>query len=173
MAGKGPPPKESSRRQRRNKTATPVAAPRTSRRRGSIPGLPIRPCFCLERKRKPKSGVCRTCKGTQVIVWHNMTAIWWRHLWTSPFASNYLEMDQQPLINLAELQDTVNWDPHNMKAQTELRLQRNYFGLTPLSRRSLQWEVVPEPHDPTGDAPPPPADEPSNILDFLSARKQA
>jgi len=122
--------------------------------------------------RKPKSGTCRLCKGSQVDAWHNMTAIWWRHLWTSPFAVNYLEMDQQALINLAELQDVVNWNPRDMKAQTELRLQRNYFGLTPLSRRSLQWEIVPDSPDPTGDAPPP-GDEPSNILEFLSPRKQA
>lgn len=171
MAGKGPPPKESSRRVRRNKAATPARAPRTARRRGSIPGLPIRPCFCVERK--PKSGVCRECKGTKILAWHNLTVIWWRQVWTSPFASNYLEMDQQALINIAELQDAVNWNARDMKAQTELRLQRNAFGLTPLSRRGLQWEIVPEDPDTTGDAPPPPGDESSNILEFLSPRKQA
>ena len=118
----GPVPKPAALRQRRNKAATASKlAPEARRRRA--PSLP-------ERK---------TAEGNPVL-WHAMTRAWWRAVWRSPMAEEYLDADIHALYRLAVLVDMF-WHEPTKELAAELRLEQQCFGLTPIDRRRLQWEV--------------------------------
>ena len=72
--------------------------------------------------------------------WKAMTISWWNDVWTSPMASEDLTADKHGLYVLAELIDQYWRDPKPSTA-AEIRLQRQCFGLTPIDRRRLQWEI--------------------------------
>jgi hypothetical protein len=116
----GPTPKPASARQRRNKTATAAQLETTE------PVLTEAP----ELGRHPTGG-----------EWHARTLEFWREVWDSPMADEYLLADRDGLFQLATLVDQFWWDPSAKRAQ-EIRLQRQCFGLTPIDRRRLQWEIV-------------------------------
>lgn len=125
----GPTPKDPSLRQRRNKTAT--AATLQLVKDGdevSIPELPV-----------------RTDDDGAVIAWHPMALDLWEEVWTSPMAAEYLDADVPGLFILAALTDSF-WKglEHGRVGKdlaAEIRLQRVDYGLTPIARRRLQWEV--------------------------------
>lgn len=77
-------------------------------------------------------------------AWHWQTESWWRDIWASPMAPEYHESDRHGLYVLAGLVDDF-WLAETAKERTalaaEIRLQRQNFGLTPLDRRRLQWEI--------------------------------
>ena len=76
--------------------------------------------------------------------WHPATKAWWRDVWASPMAPEYDTSDRHGLFLLAVLVDRF-WraeDPAEQRAlSAEIRLQRQCFGLTPIDRRRLQWEI--------------------------------
>ncbi len=72
--------------------------------------------------------------------WHPLTIAWWRDTWHSPMAAEFLESDIHGLYLLAELVDQF-WTEPTKELAAEIRLQRQCFGLTPIDRRRLQWEV--------------------------------
>jgi len=72
--------------------------------------------------------------------WHSLTIHWWRDIWASPMAPEFHESDVHGLFLLAALVDLFWWSPSKELA-AEIRLQRQSFGLTPLDRRRLQWEI--------------------------------
>ncbi|WP_430593879.1 hypothetical protein [Isoptericola sp. QY 916] len=117
MAGMGPAPKPASTRARRNKTATRA----TLKADASIiaPELPDND-------------------------WHPMVLEWWRDLWASPMAPEYDDADRHGLFELAMLRDDF-WKAATLYdrkiAATEIRLQDQRFGLSPIDRRRLQWEI--------------------------------
>lgn len=117
MAGNGPAPKDPSLRARRNKAstkATLVANPNIT-----VPDLP----------------------GDE---WHAATRLWWLDLWRSPMAPEYDESDLHGLFMLAALVNDF-WSAETARERaalsSEIRLQRACFGLTPIDRRRLQWEI--------------------------------
>ena len=55
-------------------------------------------------------------------------------------ASEYLDADIHSLYILADLIDRY-WRKPTPALAAEIRLQRQCFGLTPIDRRRLQWEV--------------------------------
>jgi hypothetical protein len=121
MAGMGPPPKPSHLRQRRNKVAgarTLSLAPELEKR--ERPELPPKP------------------KGA--VPWHPQTLRFWREVWASPMADEYLDSDIPGLEILADLVDRYWYGDAGLAA--EIRLQRQCFGLTSLDRRRLQWEIA-------------------------------
>jgi hypothetical protein len=73
-------------------------------------------------------------------VWHPMTVAWWGDVWGSPMSAEYDTSDRNGLYLLAVLVDAFWCDPSKELA-AEIRLQRQCFGLTPLDRRRLQWEI--------------------------------
>lgn len=117
MAGRGPAPKPSHLRQRRNKK--PGAAQ-------------------LKAPESPKVPRLQNPDGRK---WHRMTRAWWRNVWTSPMASEFLPSDVDGLNRLAILVDEFNHRP-NYKLMSEIRLQEARFGLSPVDRSRLQWEVA-------------------------------
>lgn len=76
--------------------------------------------------------------------WHHLTGEWWRDIWASPMAPEYDASDLHGLYVLADLVDAF-WCEESPKARAglaaEIRLQRQCFGLTPIDRRRLQWEI--------------------------------
>lgn len=72
--------------------------------------------------------------------WHPQTLEWWRDVWASPMAPEYDESDRHGLFMLAVLVDSF-WRQPSKDLAAEIRLQRQNFGLTPLDRRRLQWEI--------------------------------
>lgn len=117
---KGPTPKSSKTRQRRNRTSTAATLETREQVRATAPKLGTH----------PTGG-----------KWEKRTRDWWSDVWSSPMASEYLEADTDGLRMLAALIDAFWKKPHPSLA-AEIRLQRVCFGLTPIDRRRLQWEVV-------------------------------
>lgn len=126
----GPTPKDPKIRQRRNKVSTARTftddSPSLIQGEGKSATYPELP----QRKRK----------------WRAETIAWWEDLWKSPMASEFIECDLHQLYLLADLMDEY-WRvlPKDLAKKKELaseiRLQRQCFGLTPIDRRRLQWEI--------------------------------
>lgn len=76
--------------------------------------------------------------------WHHLTERWWADTWASPMAPEYDGSDQHGLYMLADLVDAY-WREPSPRARAalagEIRLQRQCYGLTPIDRRRLQWEI--------------------------------
>lgn len=72
--------------------------------------------------------------------WHTQTKAWWAEIWSSPMAPEFEHSDTHGLFILAELVDAF-WHEPSKELASEIRLQRMAFGLTPLDRRRLQWEI--------------------------------
>jgi hypothetical protein len=73
--------------------------------------------------------------------WHPFTLRQWENAWRSPMASQWLDSDFDGLARLAWLWDDFN-KTGNLDYIKEIRLQSAAFGLTPLDRSRLQWEVL-------------------------------
>lgn len=112
----GPVPKPALLRQRKNRASTSARFVDQNPLQG-VPELP-------KRKRK----------------WRAEVVAWWHDLWTSPMVSEYIQSDTHGLFMLADMMDRYYREPTAALA-TEIRLQRQCFGLTPIDRRRLQWEI--------------------------------
>jgi hypothetical protein len=71
---------------------------------------------------------------------HPMTVLWWETIWASPMTSEWVDADVPDLLALGMLVDMF-WHKPDPKLHSEIRMAGREFGLTPMSRRSLQWEV--------------------------------
>ena len=114
--------------------------------------MPAQPKHPSTRARRNKTSTNATLKADAAIVapelpahdWHPMTLQWWRDLWASPMAPEYDESDRHGLFKLAMLQDdfwTAETAKERKEASAEIRLQEQRFGLSPIDRRRLQWEI--------------------------------
>jgi hypothetical protein len=72
--------------------------------------------------------------------WHAATHAWWRDIWRSPMAAEFLQADLHGLYRLAVLVDGY-WLAPRKDIAAEIRLEQAAYGLTPLDRRRLEWEV--------------------------------
>ena len=116
-----PIPKAAALRQRRNAPKSRAAlAPETAPRKRA-PRLPAR--------------------GEGEKPWHPMTRAWWKDVWHSPMAAEYVRADEHALFRLAVLIDGFWYQPTQQLA-SEIRLQQQAFGLTPIDRRRLEWSIV-------------------------------
>lgn len=113
----GPAPKPAARRRRTNK----VAGARTLSLVHSAKAPPLPP---LGNRRK----------------WRPETEAWWRDIWASPMAPEFDPSDIHGLLLLAVLVDGF-WRQPSKDLAAEIRLQRQCFGLSPIDRRRLQWEI--------------------------------
>lgn len=114
----GPMPKDPSTRQRRNRTST--AALLAANPDAVVPEL-----------------------GFDVT---DRTRSWWRDVWTSPMAGEYDDTDRHGLAMLALLVDsfwrtTQGGEGDPLKLLAEIRQQSQRYGLSPIDRRRLQWEI--------------------------------
>jgi hypothetical protein len=123
MGRRGPLPKPDALRQRRNKSQPGATLPTAEEAsENEVPALPEKP-----------GG------------WHPMVRGWWQDAWRSPMASEWMRSDMTGgLYDVAVLRDDF-WraeSPADRKQlAAEIRLQEVRFGLSPIDRRRLQWEV--------------------------------
>lgn len=113
----GPAPKHPSARARTNRTST--AAVIKADPKAKVPELPARD-------------------------WHPLTLQWWTDIWRSPMAPEFDDSDRHGLFALAVLVDdfwTADSPSLRMKLASEVRQQGQRFGLSPIDRRRLQWEI--------------------------------
>ena len=115
---KGPTPKDPKLRQRRNIS-------------------PTRATLVLDSGKRIK----RAPQLPKDRAWDPMVRKWWKDVWTSPMANEYLPSDVHGLFVLAVLLDKFWMFPTKALA-AEIRQQSQAFGLTPLDRRRLEWQVV-------------------------------
>lgn len=113
-----PTPKPPGQRRRRNADQSQWRSLPVEGRDGPVPGLPDR-----------ESG------------WLDSTLAWWETLWRSPMAAVYEDADLDPLVRLAHLRDAVARDDAPATALTAMQQLEDRFGLSPKSRRALQWEI--------------------------------
>ena len=132
----GPLPKPAHLRQRRNRTTTQATLSAQTSTRKNAPQL------------RPRDR-----------LWHPMTREWWTDVWHSPMAAEFLKADIHGLYRLALLIDAF-WLQPTKELAAEIRQEQTAYGLTPIDRRRLQWEVErvekgrrqPLPRPATGDA---------------------
>ncbi len=78
------------------------------------------------------------------LEWHAQTRAWWRDVWTSPMSSEWDRSDLHNVFVVALLYDDI-WTASTPKerkdALAEYRLQRADLGLSPYSRRRLEWTI--------------------------------
>lgn len=121
----GPPPKPAALRQRRNKSTTAANLPsEATAAENEVPALHARP-----------GGA----------PWHPMVIEWWEAVWRSPMATEFVDSDKRELYEVAELRQdfwTAERASARISASKEIRLQEARFGLSPIDRRRLQWEVA-------------------------------
>ena len=115
----GPLPKNPSVRQRRNVKSTAAVLPAEKNPITRAPSLPENPTG----------------------DWNDLTVKWWRDVWSSPLRDEFLRADLGALFRLAILVDMF-WKTGKLPVAQEIRLLEREFGLTPLSRRRLEWTVV-------------------------------
>ena len=78
------------------------------------------------------------------VQWDTQTLAWWADVWASPMSSEWDESDLHNVIVVALLYDDI-WAASSAKerkdALAEYRLQRADLGLSPYSRRRLEWTI--------------------------------
>lgn len=135
-------PKPPEMRQRRNKTST----------RATL--------YVLDPPKKPD---WKLPEGD----WHPLTLTWWEGVLGSPMVSEYLQADYHGLILVAHLIEQYWTDP-KVATAAEIRMQEQRFGLSPMDRRRLQWEVRRIEGTERPPAPPATRRDPRTILRNIS-----
>lgn len=118
----GPSPKDPSLRGRRNKTATRATLSKPNGEDTEKPTLP------------------------SSIEWYPEVVAWWDDLWASEPRKEWIDVDTHLLSVAARLyQMMLDPDTKPLAAKAlagEYRQILVQFGLTPMARRTLQWEVL-------------------------------
>lgn len=142
MAGRGPAPKPAHLRQRTNQKVgkATLAAPKSP----EVPPIP----------------------NPDGREWHQLTLTGWQHAWESPMSTQWLETDVDALGRLALLWDEFYKKP-DAKVMAEIRLQESRFGLSPLDRSRLQWEIAKGTEAERRMAPPPAAKPGADLRKIL------
>src|ERR1044072_4923091 len=147
MAGRGPAPKDPSKRRRRNTSEPQTVITPDDELRG--PELP--------------AGVLGDEDGVPV-EWHPMTQLWWNSWRTSPMAQTFVETDWLFLIDTALMHHTM-WAKGRWEFASEVRLRAAKFGATPEDRARLKLKV-----DDPANAPQRPVHSPAGVTDITSRR---
>jgi hypothetical protein len=131
----GPLPKDPRLRQRRNKSAT--AATLTAGATAEAPKLPAG----IKRKE---------------------TRAWWKAIWESPMAAEWLPSDSEPLLRLAVLVEDF-WTKPTKELAAEISKAEARFGLTPYDRHRMDWKVE-QPSAKPAARPAPKGADPRELL---------
>jgi len=70
-----------------------------------------------------------------------MAVAYWTVVWSSPMSHEFLRADEPALFRLVALVNAF-WLYGKLDTAKEIRLLEREFGLTPLSRRRLEWTVA-------------------------------
>lgn len=135
----GPLPKDPEIRQRKNKSATKAVLSIVVN--PEIPEMPPAsdwlPSIWSDSDKKPDDH--------EEPSWNPAVERWWCDIWSSPMSNEFHESDVHGLyLACFYLQQTLN--PY-LKMSDRISASKSYeaavknFGLTPMSRRTLQWEI--------------------------------
>lgn len=116
MAGIGPPPKDPSKRTRRNKETKQVTS-LGEFKTAAQPDLP------------------------ESIDWHPRTIEWWQTWGRAPQASNFTETDWSYLLDTALMHHEM-WTKGSFNLAGEVRLRVAAFGATPADRARLRMQFA-------------------------------
>lgn len=145
----GPVPKSAATRQRRNKVATKAQLEAPAASRIELPtrfsSFRCAECYLSVGKHTveqfDKEDIAPHDFDPAAETWRDLTSAWWNTIWASPMAEEWVDADVPGLVALAFLVDEF-WRTGNREIAAEIRMQQREYGLSPLSRRSLQWEII-------------------------------
>jgi hypothetical protein len=128
-------PKDPSVRQRTNRASTRAMLRELEPGEIDIPPLPPN-----VRYREDEFGA--ECPTEYEVAWSSTAKRYWTRLWSSPMASEFHKMsDIEGLYRLLALVELF-WRKPNATLNGEIRLYEQQFGLNPLARRRLEWQIV-------------------------------
>ncbi|MET8744533.1 hypothetical protein [Streptomyces sp. NPDC004728] len=122
MAGRGPAPKDPSKRRRRN---------------ASDPETVIVPDGELRGPELPEGVLGVNTKTRELTGWHPMTLLWWKTWRESAQAQTFTDTDWAFLIDTALMHHSM-WDKGQWTLAAEVRLRAAKFGATPEDRARLK-----------------------------------
>lgn len=146
---RGPISKDPEKRRRRNKE--PAAR--------QLPPLPAdTPPPAAEKKtpRPKKAEIPPLGLGRNVL---KSTHDWWKTVWASPMAGEWIASDVPALRRLASLLDLSARGEAKATLLSEIRQLEDRFGLSPMARLRLQWKPAAPPADKPADPPAAQKDE--------------
>jgi hypothetical protein len=117
----GPLPKNPVIRQRRNKSSSRAVLTMTP-----------------ENRMVKKPNLPRLDTGEE---WHPMARKFWEDIWESPMSAEFTHGDEPALFRLVFLVNAF-WKKPNLAVSKEISSLEKEFGLTPMSRRRLEWTVA-------------------------------
>lgn len=136
MPGHGPAGKDPSTRQRRNKTSTKAVLKAVED--PDIPALPPADEW-LHAIESDDPG------STPPVEWPQPVVRWWNDIWSSPMSNEFVDSDIHGLyLACFYMSQVLNpWlkMSDRISASKAYETQVRNFGLNPMSRRTLQWEI--------------------------------
>jgi hypothetical protein len=116
-----------------------------------MPNQPQKPLGILTRSRRvtlqqsPNKARQALPEAPEGQAWHQLALDFWDDLWDSPMAAEYTAEDVHRLRLLLNLFDKF-WKASDagkpiIGLAAEIRQESAGFGLSPLDRRRLQWEI--------------------------------
>lgn len=144
-----PIPKPAHQRQRRNRTSTSATMEALPATKIALPDIRWSSIKCQQCHLAKWSHIRKWFEEAEIeshdydpnpIPWRPTTMAWWETIWDSPMADEWVDADVPGLLNLAVLVDEF-WTFGDHKIHAEIRMASREFGLSPLSRRQLQWEI--------------------------------
>jgi hypothetical protein len=114
---------------------SPIPKSPATRQRTNKP--PVKPAELVARRKVKVPNLPRREDGSE---WSKLTRSFWHELQRSPMVAEYLPSDLHGLYICADLYEQY-WRTGDVKYAAELQRQRQCYGLTPIDRRRLQWEV--------------------------------
>ena len=138
MAGRGPAAKDPSVRARTNKHSTKATLYAIEAGDVDIPPMP--PAGHYVPSPFPESS-----EHYVEPFWYPAVVAWWNDIWSSPMSSEFSDSDMHGLyMGCKQLQESLN--PRNKATEqaafmTKFEQTSRNFGLNPMARRSLQWEI--------------------------------
>lgn len=177
----GPAPKSAGQRQRRNVHSSAARLEAAPARKIPLPDIRWSSIKCLQCRLAKWSHTRKWFEEAEVdphdydpapIAWRPTTLSWWETIWDSPMAEEWVDADVPALTALAVLVDEF-WTFGDSKIHAEIRQASREFGLSPLSRRTLQWEIHKVESVRPPAAPPAPRRNSRTVLSALQGGKSA
>lgn len=142
---RGPVPKDAASRQRRNKASTKAVLSAVVDH--DIPPMPPAedwlPSVFGDQGQSDDADASKAYE--MLTQWSPAVIRWWESIWSSPMSNEYHEADiHQLYLACFYLQQTLNpfaKITERLAAAKQHEAQVARFGLNPMSRRSLQWEI--------------------------------
>jgi len=108
--------------------------PAMRQRRNKVPGAAT---LSMVPKRKRAPSLPKRADGQE---WHALAVRWWRSVFRSPMAAEYLEADVEGLCRVVMLVDRF-WKKPSITMESQILREQALYGLTPMDRRRLSWVI--------------------------------